>query len=336
MLYTLGPSKKAWFGSVELRLNKDLRNCVAYVGYVANDDAGERQFLAGGTGFFLQYKGACYFVTARHVAEALEPPFALRATNDKDEPVLIEDIVHAGWFFHPNESVDLAIVIGIPTGVSVLSPSLLLTPELAVEKDVGIGDETYIVGLYRLLHGKKKNLPIVHSGNIAMVPQDEKIPQRNQTTGEVKYVEGYLIESQTLEGLSGSPVFVRHVWGWQVGEQHSLLLGDVYLLGVWSGAWDAPPGEVLALERPEAKRVPVGMGIAVPAYKLLELLEMPEVVENRNRRIAEEGAVNEDSALPRPEKQEPPTTDENPQGKEDFNSLLDAAVSGSKPNPETS
>ena len=317
-----------------MRLNSDLRKCVAFVGYVADDEKGEPEFKPAGTGFFIHYGGVCYFVTARHVAEVVTPPFTLRATNERGEPVSV-DIVGAGWFYHPDEDVDLAMVLGIPQSVPSLARDCLLTPEIAKERSVGTGDECYIVGLYRLLYGKKKNQPVVHSGNLAMLPEDEKISQRWHD-GTVRYVEGYLVEAQTLEGLSGSPVFVRHVW--QVpgtGDQYAMMLGDAYLLGVWSGAWDAPPGEVLSLERPGAQRVPVGMGVTVPTYKLLELLEMPKVVEHRKRRLEEEGAASQDSALPRPSVPEPPTKADNPRHREDFNQLLDGAVSGKQPRSET-
>src|SRR5258708_16164609 len=68
----------------------------------------------------------------------------------------------------------------------------------------------YTVGLWRLLEGKERNLPVVHTGNIARLPGEEKIPVRapNKVGGR-EMVDGYLIEAQTLKGLSGSPVFVR-------------------------------------------------------------------------------------------------------------------------------
>ena len=285
-----------------MRINSELRKSVAFVGYVRRDLAGEDEFHPGGTGFFLNYEGVTYFVTARHVAEALEPPFALRATTDEGETVMW-DTVAAGWFAHHDENVDIAIVAGVPPGVRVLGSSLILTPEKAAEHDIGVGDEVHIIGLYRLLHGRTKNQPIVHSGHLAMLPEDERIRQRDQRTGAVRDVEAYLVEAQTLEGLSGSPVFVRNTLqipgrvNREEGRGRGFLLGGLHLLGIWSGAWDSPPGEVLAQERPGAGRVPVGMGLTVPSYKLLELLEMPRVVEHRAGLIAQRDAANQDAAL---------------------------------------
>lgn len=332
--YTLGPERVALFGDIPLRLNEDLRKCVACVGYVTTDLTGEQVFEPGGTGFFVKHGGVCYFVTARHVAEELGPPFAMRATNDKGEPVMLGEIVRAGWFYHPDETVDLAIVLGIPKGVPPLSSTTILTKEKAAALSIGIGDEAHIVGLYRLLRGKTKNVPIVHTGHIALVPGEERVPQRDRNRGRTIDVDVYLVEAQTLEGLSGSPVFVResrsayingHVGG-NSATQYALLSGEAHFLGIWSGAWDAPPGEVLAIDRPEAMRVPVGMGLTVPGWRLLELLDDPAVAEERARALAEINAANQDSALKKKPPAEPATTDANPRHKEDFTALLNAAA----------
>jgi hypothetical protein len=58
---------------------------------------------------------------------------------------------------------------------------------------------------------------------------------------------------------------------------------DLRLLGVWQGSWDAQPDEVLAIEQGTV-RVPVGMGIVVPAQKLIDLLELPELQVQRQVR----------------------------------------------------
>ena len=46
------------------------------------------------------------------------------------------------------------------------------------------------------------------------------------------------------------------------------------MLGIYVGAWDGAPGEILSRERDfkGGIRVPVGMGIVVPAQKIIELI----------------------------------------------------------------
>lgn len=46
--------------------------------------------------------------------------------------------------------------------------------------NIGIGDMCYTIGLFHLLSGKKRNLPIVHTGNIALLPEDEKISVKRE------------------------------------------------------------------------------------------------------------------------------------------------------------
>ena len=59
-----------------------------------------------------------------------------------------------------------------------------------------------------------------------------------------------------------------------------------------------PPGDVLSIDRPEAQRVPVGMGITAPAGKIKELLDMPEVVKHREAVMKDRKAASQDTVLP--------------------------------------
>jgi hypothetical protein len=84
-----------------------------------------------------------------------------------------------------------------------------------------------------------------------------------------------LVEAQTLEGLSGSPVFTRK------GEKWAL-----FLLGIYQSAWDGRPGEVLEKDRNlsgKGFRVPVGMGTVVPAWKIIDILDYAELKEPRTK-----------------------------------------------------
>ena len=211
------------------------------------------------------------------------------------------------------------------------------------EYNIGIGDICYTIGLFRLLYGKKRNIPIVFTGNIALVPEDEKIPVEDwEKPGKTKYVDGYLVSSQSLDGLSGSPVFVRPTTDINLpclkssekdisGERFPL--SDVFLIGIWSDAWSAPPDQILAAQTRMGGniRVSLGVGVVVPIEKLLELLEVPEMQKKRTDFIEKRDAKYAAS----PEAVRPPLTAENPQHAEDFNSLLSAAVKKKPQDDET-
>ncbi len=205
------------------------------------------------------------------------------------------------WFSNEDDpTVDLAVrpfhFNAATAGFDMLNipQDMFLTSDKLYDEDVGIGDLCYTMGLFRLLAGKKRNLPIVHTGNIALLPGDEKIPVNDwlkpfDPNARV-LVEGFLIESQALNGLSGSPVLV-----WPCVDMIDLrtLKGkalDVrwakahpFLLGIWQGSWDAKPDEVAAIEHGNPVRVPVGIGVVVPVTKLIDILELPTLAEMRNK-----------------------------------------------------
>jgi hypothetical protein len=62
------------------------------------------------------------------------------------------------------------------------------------------------------------------------------------------------------------------------------------LLGLWQGAWDDKPSDTLAKARglEKNRRVPLGMGIVVPASKIAETLNQPEFVMARRKQYQDE------------------------------------------------
>lgn len=143
-------------------------------------------------------------------------------------------------------------------------------------------------------------------------------------------VRGYLIEAQTLEGLSGSPVFVRYTNVTNLfssGGRVAAYSTAVYLLGVWLSAWDLPAGETLTQQLGKEARVPVGMGITVPVERIVEVLKSDKLRKQREEARARKDAANAasmDSALPA--KPEQSATEVNPSHKEDFTALLGEAA----------
>jgi hypothetical protein len=307
-----------------------------------------------------------YLVTARHVAIPLGRMFVIRF-NKKGGGSDIEMITNAQWQYHPDKMVDVAVLhCGYPDWADCVPiPGRLLvkpsgehfgqfggfarpTDPIISIHEVGVGDLAYVVGLFHLLHGQKINLPITHVGHIALLPEDEKIPVEDRITGEINNVEGYLVEAHGLEGLSGAPVFVRssapvtakfdyHGRPLQGGHRpehpiHGRLHSWTFLLGLWQSSWDGEPAPVLAMDKKLEKnrRVPVGMGVVVPAEKIAETLNQPDLVMQRQKeyqRRSRENASVTDSLS---------SDDENPSHREDFTSLLNAAAKTRKQGDQAS
>lgn len=293
-----------------VRLADDLRRCVLFIGQLSAD---KTKFESQGSAFLLDYEGYGYLVTAGHIAESLgDLPVEVRVNKtDGSATIMVADAdmdpTSPRWFISQEPTVDLAI---LPCHLDIQRNGLdavFLNAaswvfNRAEQLDIGCGDFCYAVGLFRLMQGNRRNLPIVHTGNIAMMPSTtDLIPVGSRTNPDkVVHIEGYLAEMTNLDGLSGSPVFVRTEATFDRQPfpggppDAALPRAMVYLLGVWQGSWE---GEARShLNRRPHERVPVGMGIVVPAEKLRGLLERDDVKAERAARMARWGAAVEDGA----------------------------------------
>jgi hypothetical protein len=292
-----------------MRIGDDIRKSVVFFGYV-DHSPGNGGIECVGTGFLMAYKNVGYLVTAKHLAHQLgSDPFLLRL-NRHDGTAENIPVDGFEWSEHPDPTVDVSI---IPMHIDQSSQydcvyldgdASLLLPELMRHDNIGVGNFTYTLGLFRLMRGEKRNLPICHFGTIAMLPGDERVPVRDWTdpTGKRRiFVETYLVESQSLGGLSGSPVYVRPEYNIDLSgllqpqfpardnEKPLIAAGRKHLrlLGLWQGAWEAPADEIRAAQSGKDIKVPVGMGLVVPCQRIIEVLELPGSVALREEILAE-------------------------------------------------
>jgi hypothetical protein len=349
--YRLGPTVWHGIGAFKVRLHDDIRTSVVFLGFADEKDR-EKGIHCVGTGFLLQYDGVGYLITARHVAKPLgDVGFVVRLNKDDGSCVNLEANERVSWFFHDDENVDLAAItfgVGKPGySHSFLGPGTLLTEDVSYAMHVGAGDVCHTVGLFRMLVGASRNLPVVHTGNISLMPGDEKVPIRDwDDESKTRWVDAYLVESQSLPGLSGSPVFVRPSMRLQNlnaidrNGKSSQVTGifpqeNVFLLGLFQAAWHAKPSEILAVGRGGPVTVPVGMGVVVPTSKIVELLEMPAVKQQREEiaRLRSASVAASPSAVVPPAlaaEPAPPPMEGDERSAERFTALLDAAVGKSK------
>jgi Trypsin-like peptidase domain len=330
-----------------VRLTRAARKCVVFLGY---PDPGnpETGIICQGTGFLVLYQGGFYLVTARHVAELLgDVGFCTRVNTHDGKSRNVPADQKVTWVYHPDSAVDVAVVgfgISATAGFDFLylDEILLPTREKEVDPDfVDIGDLVYTVGLWRVLVGEERNLPVVHTGHVARLPGEEKIPVQG-ALGRTELVDAYLVEAQTLSGLSGSPVFLRpsvlvgfdNVKKREDPEKEVRLELIAYeervaLLGLWQAAWDAKAGEVLSADRGAPLTVPAGMGVVVPASKIVEVLELPILRERRaaeqRRREQSNAAKPQAIGVIHPSSVTSPEAVENPDHLEDFTRLVRAA-----------
>ena len=234
-------------------------------------------------------RGLIYAVTNSHVIREGGSPVV--RLNTKDGLTDVIPATDANWLDHVDGD-DLAVC---PIGLSqerhqykYLLPSLFLTPELVNQESIGPGEDTFLVGRFITHEGRQRNLPSVRFGNIAMMPWE---PITHPTRG-IKQ-ESFLVESRSIGGYSGSPVFVWILpFSHRPGAKGYSGGRGPWLLGV---DWCHLANPERVLERDGKTEVPEGwqvnsntgmMGV-IPAWRLAELLDRRELVAQRKEQDEE-------------------------------------------------
>jgi len=239
-----------------------------------------------------------FTVTARHVAEKLEGnEFVIRANRREGGVQVMHGHADNPWWYHPQERdyVDAAVTLFSPLmlpelDVEYVPISVFADEKIIAEHNLGVGDEVFITGLFTMVTETTKNIPIVRTGTVAMIP-GEKIPFG------ATLIEAYLIESRSIGGLSGSPVFIRETLkmnagirmrsGIEINQVNDKIPGQAfevmemqgtgrfYFLGSIVGHWDSPAG----FSPTQAEAVNMGISLVAPAHKIREIILQPSIME---------------------------------------------------------
>ena len=277
---------------VLMQIPPEIRKCVVFIG--RNTDTG---MDLCGTAFFVVEQGKyethfVHLVTAKHILakmwETNPSELVYLRVNSKNGTRDFIDTTRSQWIFHPDPTVDIAILPYIKVSdVDYLPYPLVraLTTEIINKEHIDIGDEVFLPGLFVEHTGERKNIPIVRIGNIAAMP-DEQV--------ETKYgmMDAYLIECRSIGGLSGSPVFAnlgstRVINGGSAGPvppKEGAFDYPFYLLGVMHGHWDKPESnaDTFIDSKGEKQSVNMGIAIVIPVSKVIEAIDQPKVKEMKD------------------------------------------------------
>ena len=244
----------------------------------------------------------------------------------------------AAWSYHPDEAVNVAAAaITLPPKLDCVyfETSFFVDTEGSRKINVAAGEYVKIIALCQLNQSDQRDLSIVHSGHLAVVPEKGvKIPAADVETGKLRGVEGFLVESQAAEGLNGSPVFIRR----PVRVRHARPTGDVmrrymapYLLGMVQSPWAAPADGTTATgpDIGDIRRIPPNLAIVVPAQRIMDVVSLSRQLEE-GRTAPGERVVQ---VLNTPVS--PSAAGGNPRHREDFARLLDRAVKKRPPPGDT-
>lgn len=266
-------------------------NNVVFLGYRKNG-----AIKWGGTGFVVFVPvtddlGVPYLVTARHcvekIVEVADDGRILIRVNTFDGQSQILDMTE-GWTLHPDSGnyVDVAVraISRVPGAEwAPLTPQFFLTAEIAKEKCVGIGDDVFIIGLFRMHPGDLRSIPIGRVGTIAAVPPEPI------WTAQYGQMDAVLIECRSMGGLSGSPVFVTLDPFLDIPPNSVIVKSagsgrgkpPYRLLGLVHGHWESDTSDDF-----RDSRLNMGIAIVVPAVKILEALFSPQAIANREALMA--------------------------------------------------
>jgi hypothetical protein len=210
------------------QVDDHMLRCVAFLG-----EGGGSSFRATGTCSFAFVKvdeyDFIYLITAGHVVwphrrtRAPKPsdPIALRVNQHDSDPKVIP-LNRGEWIFPDDVHFDICAFEFDPAIYNqdrklIYSEMDLQTITFAVKADecekfgvksmpdhwkVTIGDDVFITGAFISRIGDKSNIPILRAGTVAALPHEP-----------VEYYSprhaAYLIETRSLGGISGSPVFLN-------------------------------------------------------------------------------------------------------------------------------
>jgi hypothetical protein len=276
------------------RIPTELLNTVIYLYHSETDarlgrDAGGSGLLSGipvptGDGAWI------YAVTNAHVSK--EAPVV--RINKADGTVGIFPFISTDWVDHPDGITDLSAT-NLDLGqvdtykISGIWPSWFAIREAIEAFKINLGDDTILLGRFINRDGKLRNLPSVRAGIISqMADPDDPIDT------EAGPQEAYLVETRSISGYSGSPIFV---WipalRYAKGAPPGTMIQDVLLfLGIdcahvpdYSRVLDAKCNEKHPAEYVETN---TGMAIVIPSYKLQELLDCDELKEQRAKDMEQE------------------------------------------------
>jgi hypothetical protein len=234
------------------------------------------------------YLSHFYLVTARHTVAQVEnldfeSKIRIRANTDSDGAEwMFTD--KSQWFEPKNDDrwIDVAVLplVGVPSNWSQagIPTTMFVSQETIDSHKLGIGDELYVVGLFPNHFGRDTNVPIVRVGNIAAMPSEP-------VSTELGAINAYLIESRSIGGLSGSPVFVAvGPVAFDQDGQPNLEPRKYFVIGLLNGHFDArdPFDTIVSSPKRGTATVNVGIGLMTPIVEVLDILNSEGLAELRS------------------------------------------------------
>ena len=215
--------------------------------------------------------------------------------NTKNKGICFETTAQSDWRKHPTQDIAVLLLkLNWEVFEYVTFPiEWFMTAKRMEYVNLGIGDDTFMVGRFIGHEGKQKNLPTVRFGNISMMPEEPiKFPKRPPA-------KMFLVECRSISGYSGSPVFAfinptlprppRLMI--PVDPTFNTMDHGPWLLGIDCGHIATPMPMTLkkakGIELQGHAEFNSAMAAVAPAWEIAGLLDSPEFVARRKKEIEE-------------------------------------------------
>ena len=266
-------------------------SCCVFL-YATRDDA-EKGKNSKGTGFIVGFpsddatRSYAYIVSCQHVVynsggSMVRVPFT-SPINGKQFDVFEFDCLD--WRFH--KDYDIAVIpISLKSGVhsfAAMPTQNFLTKATKEDQKIGVGDDAFMIGQF--MEHNSSGIPVARFGHIGMDLSPIFQSAANNHT------DAYCLDMNSRSGFSGSPVYVYRTPGYDLEEVIGKFPGVSFLisgcnhlslLGMHIAQFPEnikiKNGSGVVLEYVETLS---GMTVVIPSWSILEVLNMPELVEQR-------------------------------------------------------
>ena len=279
-----------------MRLPDDVLKCVLFL--CLKEQGNKEKIHLFGTAFFATVPSTTfperyshlYLITARHNIEDAEaeinsrpkkyhPKLFVRVNKGDEEAITVE--LPDSWTYPANDVIDVAVMPAGDLDNDALDTRHLTLSCVATEvkirhHGVGIGSEVFVIGLFSLHEGTKRNSPIVRQGIISSMMNEQLMNAKKR-----KKYGAYLTEVLSTKGMSGSPVLVRSNRTYVAGEKPQC---HVLLLGLMKGHFSA---ELEGYSKEKGEDFHAGLSIVVPVQEILKVIDGEKLTKEREKRDQE-------------------------------------------------
>lgn len=246
-------------------------------------------------------------VTAKHVVLGRDHVIGRFNTKDGEQTTsvtydLTRSRANNDYWEHPDDGVDIVVFRTQHFAVTdylTIPLEALATKDVLATEEIIQTDRVMFPTLLVNFMGTERNYPVMRNGSVALIPK-EPVPMKYELGSSIKSTsqEVILIDATSMPGASGAPVFL---WPGPRSKGGALMAGaPALVLGVMHGFYKAAPRDLVEVETTDARQMfqeNSGIAVVFPAWRLREILELPEVdqrisaVLNKNEEKTQSGAT---------------------------------------------